>query len=119
MRRHTSLVGLGKHRGARSDPLGRSHDLLEANFVGSEVLMEGEIGRGEFGRLVTVKSYLQETPGARNSALPFSRVVLRNSIEAEIFQLDYEAQPVSWAILLGVLGENCYLLVSPKLRHLS
>ena len=49
VRRHASLAGLGKHRGARSDPLGRSHDLLEANWVGSEVLMEGEIGRGELG----------------------------------------------------------------------
>ena len=41
-------------------------------------------------------------------------VVLSNSVEAEIFQLYYWAQPLSLAILLGILGGNYYLLVSPE-----
>ena len=41
-------------------------------------------------------------------------VVLSNSVEAEISQVDYQAQPLSLAILLGILGGNYYLLVSLK-----
>ena len=41
-------------------------------------------------------------------------VVLSNSVEAEISQVDYQAQPLSLAILLGIFGGNYYLLVSPK-----
>ena len=60
-------------------------------------------------RVCTVKMQVQATPGTSNSGWVFGMVVLSNSVEAEISQVDYQAQPLSLAILLGIFGGNYYL----------
>jgi len=46
-------------------------------------------GHLDLGLIGTVKLRAQETRGTRNSGWVFGMVVLRNSVEAEISQLDY------------------------------